>query len=266
MQDSALIVSASSDIGYHLAKHWIERGYSVIGTYRTNSEQVADLEARGARLLHCDLGNPQSVESVIEQVSDKPIARLVLAAGAQDPIGLFAEVDFDEWAKSIETNFIAQVRVLHGLLSRRLLDDSRVLMFAGGGTNNATTRYSAYTLAKIASIKATELFASEYPKTCFSILGPGWVRTKIHQQTLNNPIGAGSNFARTVQHLEEDDFFPMDRLLHCIDWIFEEKTSVVSGRNFSAVHDLWESQSLREALEADSDLYKLRRHGNNLTL
>lgn len=266
MQDRALIVSASSDIGYHLAKHWIERGHAVVGTYRTNSEKVADLEARGARLLYCDLGNSESVKSLIEEISDRSVSRLVLAAGSQEPIGLFAEVDFDEWAGSIETNFVAQVRILHGMLSRQLLDHSRVLMFAGGGTNNATTRYSAYTLAKIASIKATELFASEYPQTCFSILGPGWVRTKIHQQTLNNPTGAGENFKRTLQHLEENNFFPMTRLLQCIDWIFEEKTSVVSGRNFSAVHDTWGSQSLREALEGDPELYKLRRRGNNLVL
>lgn len=266
MQDRALIISASSDIGYHLAKHWMDVGFAVIGTYRKHSEQVAALEASGVRLLRCDLGDPQSVAGLIEKVSDGSWSRLVLAAGVQDPIGLFANVDFEEWAGSIETNFIAQVRILHGLLARQLLDNSRVLMFAGGGTNDAPKGYSAYTLAKIVSIKAIELFASEYPNTCFSILGPGWVRTKIHDQTLRNPTGAGDNFVRTLQHHEDDDFFPMERLVECIDWVFEEKADLISGRNFSAVHDNWGSQSLREALESNSDLYKLRRHGNNLTL
>lgn len=266
MSQKALIVSASSDIGYHLAKHWLESGVAVVGTYRTDSEKVADLESNGAEMLLCDLADRKSVDRVIEEVDRGPISRLVLAAGVQDPIGLFAEVDFEEWARSIETNFTSQVRVLHGLLARKALDKSRVLMFAGGGTNNATQRYSAYTLAKIASIKAMELFATEYPRTCFAILGPGWVRTKIHDQTLRNPNGAGANFRRTVEHLETNDFFPMERLLECIDWIFEASFSAISGRNFSAVHDNWGSVSLVETLGANPDLYKLRRFGNDLRI
>lgn len=266
MAERALIVSASSDIGYHLARHWIESGIEVVGTYRTDSEKVAELKSHGANLMHCDLEDPKSATRVIEEASLHPISRLVLAAGGQDPIGLFAEIDFEEWARSIETNFTSQVRILHGLLARNSLENSRVLMFAGGGTNNATQRYSAYTLAKIASIKAMELFASEYPKTCFSILGPGWVRTKIHEQTLRNPIGAGDNYERTVKHLESDDFFPMKRLMECIDWLFEGSSSAISGRNFSAVHDNWGSVTLTEALEENPDLYKLRRFGNDLKM
>lgn len=266
MHDRALIVSASSDIGYHLAKHWIQLGKTVIGTFRSESEKVAELAACGARLLRCDLEDSQSIDRFLQTVSETPFSRVVLAAGTQNPIGLFADVDFDEWAVSIGTNLVSQLRVLHGLLAQKLLDDSRVLMFAGGGTNSATERYSAYTLGKVASIKAVELLAREYPRTCFSILGPGWVRTKIHEQTLENPVGAGDNFQVTRQHLEEDDFFPMERLIECIDWLFEEETHLISGRNFSAVHDSWGTPSLRAALESDSDLYKLRRHGNSLKL
>lgn len=266
IEEKALIVAASSDIGHRLGMHWLSLGIKVSGTFLHDSPNVQELRAAGAELHACDLKDSQSVELVISQVAGERFSRIVLAAGTQEPIGLFGEVPFRSWKESLEINLLGQLQILHHFLSQNSIDGSRVLMFAGGGTNNATKRYSAYTIAKISSIKIIELLAFEYPKTFFSIIGPGWVDTKIHRQTLANPLGAGENFERTVAHIEDNDFFPMERLVECIDWLFDERGDVVTGRNFSAVHDHWGSQSLRDALLKDPNLYKLRRFGNDLIL
>jgi NAD(P)-dependent dehydrogenase (short-subunit alcohol dehydrogenase family) len=259
---SAVIFSASSDIGTALAWRWIKQGFHVAGTYRTLSDHVTALKSAGADLTGCDLVDPTEIDKVASRFSNIQFSRVVLAAGTQEPIGLFADVNFDRWVESFEINFLGQLRFLHSLLQNEGLRDSRVLFFAGGGTNNATQRYSAYTIAKIASIKIVELLATEYPRTSFSIIGPGWVKTKIHKATLDEPLQAGQNFETTLEHFRTNDFFSMEELMECIDWIFEESSDLVSGRNFSAVHDDWGSSSLRRALKSNPDLYKLRRFGN----
>ena len=44
--------------------------------------------------------------------------------------------------------------------------------------------YSAYCVGKLLLIKMTELLDSECPDLQVSIIGTGWVNTKIHRQTL----------------------------------------------------------------------------------
>jgi len=213
-----------------------------------------------------DLMEFSSVRAAAEELSDEPWSRLVLAAGSQEPVGLFDVVDPEEWGRSIESNFVRQFQFLALMLpfrSRNLLEQPKVLSFAGGATNRATTHYSAYTVSKIASIKMTELLAAEYLDVAFSILGPGWVKTKIHEATVEAGAMAGKNFHETIRHLKENDFFPMDRVVDAVNWIMNAPPEAVSGRNFSAVHDPWGSDSLIRALLDDEDMYKLRRAGND---
>lgn len=266
MSEHAVILSISSDIGYNLAMRWLGQGLRVSGTYRTESSRLRLLENAGADLVWCDLQEAESVSNSanrLVQGTSQPWTRLVLAAGSQNPIGLFGDTLFDEWSKSLEINFLNQLRFLHTLVSISR-PSGRVLLFAGGATNRATTHYSAYTISKIASIKMVELLAAEYPEACFSVLGPGWVKTKIHNATLQGPpSSAGPNFLTTLERFQKDDFFPMDMLLDCIDWLFMESRERVNGRNFSAVHDSWGTPELQSALDSDENLYKLRRSGND---
>jgi hypothetical protein len=56
----------------------------------------------------------------------------------------------------------------------------------------------------------------------------------------------------------------METVLDCIDWAVKASRDVVSGRNFSVVHDAWGSVLLEDVLRGAKDMYKLRRHGNDL--
>lgn len=263
MDPKCLIISASSDIGYELAMDWARRGYQVSGTFRTMTEKVLELKSAGLDLAECDLADTQSIERAAGKLFKKYFSRVVLAAGTQEPIGLFGDTNFDDWAHSFEINFLGQLRFLHYLIQNNGTSDARVLLFAGGGTNSATQRYSAYTISKIASIKMVELLAAEYPQTAFTILGPGWVKTKIHNATLNEPDQSGPNYQITVERFNKNNFFSMEKVIECINWIFDEEVSLISGRNFSAVHDQWGSEALRRALRRDPSLYTLRRAGND---
>jgi NAD(P)-dependent dehydrogenase (short-subunit alcohol dehydrogenase family) len=252
-----------------MSLRWLQRGWNMFGTYRTSSLAVEALQSRGAELARCDLASPSSIRESCVTLRNRCPAWdvLVLAPGSQEPIGNFMECAFDEWEQSVIINFSSQMRIVHELLPSRRLDRAHgpiVMFFAGGGTNNATVGSSAYTISKIALIKMCELLDAEIPDTRFVIMGPGWVRTKIHDATLKAGVRAGANYNRTAEKLAGDEMTPIDHVLDFCDWVETQPRRLVSGRNFSIVFDSWGSEELANLLAGQPDVYKLRRHGNDL--
>jgi NAD(P)-dependent dehydrogenase (short-subunit alcohol dehydrogenase family) len=137
-------------------------------------------------------------------------------------------------------------------------------MFAGGGTNSATSHYSAYTISKIASIKMIELLDFEIEDCKFSIIGPGWIESKIHNATLSAGRLAGDNFEKTLKMRREKLMNPVDVVIAACNWVIDQPKRVVGGRNFSAVHDDFTSIDLQNKLNEDFDFFKLRRKGNGI--
>ena len=109
-----------------------------------------------------------------------------------------------------------------------------------------------------------ELLDEEISDTSFSILGPGWVKTKIHDSTLNAPERAEENYHKTIKMLENNGAacYPIAKVIECCDWLLSSSRELVGGRNVSAVHDPWESDSI-ELILSDPNLFKLRRFGND---
>jgi NAD(P)-dependent dehydrogenase (short-subunit alcohol dehydrogenase family) len=263
-QSKIIVLAASSDIGAHLTEHYLHSGAEVVGTYRTWTPRVVELEKAGARLFPLDIKSGGQVTSFAEQLkaSDFSWDTLVSAAGLLDPIGPFFSTNFDDWESSVITNSMAQLRVLHavhGLRDRSGL--SKVLFFAGGGTNGPFDNYSAYCLGKLALIKMTELLDSECPDLQVSIIGTGWVNTKIHHQTLAAGEAAGSNYDKTRQFMDSSGGVgaSLETVAECIDWCLSAPRSAVGGRNFSLVHDQWRHPQFIEELIANPNSYKLRR-------
>ena len=262
-----LIQAISSDIGYELTVHWRDQGHQVRGTYRKMNEQLSGLVNSGLEVVQCDLTERTSIDAAAQWSEDLPNWDvLVLAAGTQDPVGLFTDTSIDEWEASVYQNFVGQVRFLSRVLPGRNLSHDHppvVLMFAGGGTNSATTHYSAYTISKIACIKMCELLDAEVPDTIFTIVGPGWVDTKIHEATLRSPGSAGDNYSKTVEMLGNNQCNPMASVIECCEWVVYAPKGIVGGRNFSAVHDPWNSDRI-SIVANDINNFRLRRFGNGM--
>lgn len=265
---SAIIISASSDIGYAMCQRWISRGLRIYGTYRTLSHNVEKLRDLKVNLVYCDLSDLLSIENACLEL--KTICPqwdvLVLCPGMQEPVNSFIECSFDEWERSLTVNFVSQMRIVHYLLPFRCSDESKspyVLFFAGGGTNSAPVRCSAYTISKIALIKMCELLDAEIDNASFIIVGPGWVKTKIHESTLRAGANAGDNYQRTLDKLNGDECTQIDEVLNCFDWLIDAPRKAVSGRNFSVVFDKWGDEALIRRLLQDKNMYKLRRFGND---
>ncbi len=264
----SIIISASSDIGTAISRRWISKGWEVAGTYRTKSRKTEQLVNMGVKLVSCDLGDKKMLQQACFELEEAcpQWDVLVLCPGTLEPVGLFADCDFDRWEDSVKVNFISQLRIVHKLLPiRNRANDlgACVLFFAGGGTNNATENYSAYTISKIALIKMCELLDAEISDTRFVIVGPGWVKTKMHEETLKAGKRAGHNFEKTMCKLAGDDCTPMEDVLDCCDWLVGSSRQIVGGRNFSVASDMWGKEELSQKLLDDFHMYKLRRYGND---
>lgn len=264
---SAIIISASSDIGAALSQRWLASGWNVLGTYRTRSQVVDKLQSNDIKLVYCSLSDPASMRDACSELRTlcPQWNVLVMCPGTQEPVGAFIDCSFDEWEESLRVNFTSQMRIIHELLPTRHANaalEPIVLLFAGGGTNNAPLNYLAYIVSKIALIKTCELLDAEISDTRFAIVGPGWVKTKIHESTLRAGMRAGANYQRTIDKLAGNECTPMDQVLDCLDWLVEAPRKLISGRNFSVVFDEWGTSALEQQLVADYNMYKLRRHGN----
>ncbi len=266
-KDTRVIISISSDIGYALAKKWLQDGFNVYGTYRKSSKKINELRRLGAKPILCDLLKKNTINRSIKILNKIKWDALIFAAGSQNPIGNFEKIKFEQWEKSLNINFINQLRILHNMLPNRRKSKKKptVIFFAGGGTNNATLNYSAYTVSKIASIKICELLDAEIKDTKFTILGPGWVKTKIHNQTLKQKKSSGINYFRTINHFKNNDFYPIEKVIKCCDWLIKSNKNLIGGRNFSAANDPWEIKKINRIIKNKNN-FKLRRFGNELFL
>ncbi len=268
-QKNVFIVGASSDIGMTLAESYSRDGYSVTGTYRNKSSISALALSPGIHMLKCDITRKTSVKGCLNKYKSlgRPWDIFISCVGSMAPIGGFFENDFDKWEQSIVINSLAQLRFLHALYPFRHKNKvCHVVFFAGGGTNNPFTNYSAYCVSKIMMIKMCELLDDENKDLNVFIVGPGWVRTKIHAQTLASRSRAGSSYKKTLEFLRSNDPGTNCRDIYdCINWCVAQGAKVAGGRNFSVVHDNWRKsgEALKRQLLADRDKFKLRRYKNS---
>ena len=266
-EKTVFILGISSDIGRALAVRYASAGYLVIGTYRGH-RSAQDLVGRSdIELLRCDVSQPDAVRQTVAEYAalNRPWNVFISAVGTMEPIGHFFSLDFESWEQSVIANSIAQLRVLHGLYPlRRRGQLSHAVFFAGGGTNNPFTNYSAYCVSKIILTKMCELLDDEAADLNIFAIGPGLVRTKLHRQTLTSSE-AGANLTKTTDFLNSDaPGTSMSDIYECIKWCVSEGRTVAGGRNFSAVHDGWRNggEALAAQLRRDAGKFKLRRFGN----
>ncbi len=264
---NVFILGIGSDIGVQLAERYLQQGYTVMGSFR-HKDSVKSLVGRNIRLFKCDIGKRTEISSCINKIKKtvKPWDIFISCVGTMEPIGKFFASDFDRWEQSVVVNATAQLRFLHGIYPlRRKGKFCHVAFFAGGGTNNPFTNYSAYCAAKIMLIKMCELLDDENKNLNVFIIGPGWVRTKIHAQTINGRLGAGLNYVRTSKFLKSSNpGTDYQDIYDCIHWCISKGNSVAGGRNFSVVHDSWRDEGavLARQLRNDLDKFKLRRFKN----
>lgn len=258
MKKKIIFFSITSDIAYYLANRLDDENYKIIGTYRNFSKKIKKFK----NIYKLDISKKGSIDNFI--VKNKKILNkwniLVISVGSQLPLGLFKDINFAEWERSFYLNYIKQMEIIHKMLVLKG-KKSTIITWAGPAVNNANKFYSAYTLSKISLIKSMELLDYEIKDSKFVILGPGWVKTKIHNDTIKNKEIVKKNYILTKKILDSNSsrLTPLENIYNCFNWVINSNKKIVGGRNFSVKFDDWGSKILEKKLLKDFNYYKLRR-------
>ena len=258
---TALIAGIDSAIGESIASNLLNDGWKVLGTSRRD-----ETIKKNSNYFFCDYSDSESIDKCVSSIIQfsPEIDLLILAIGVLDPIGKFCDVDFDKWEESFYINCIGPLRFINRLLpSLKKQNNPMVLTFAGGGINSSPERFFSYTLSKVALTKSMELLSSEEPDIRFVSLGTGWINTPIHKQTVSAGDSAGIVGSETKRRIQSNDFIDMNEISKFVKWAYKDAPHTISGRNFSLKNDRWSTSELNNRLQGDSDLYKLRRYGND---
>lgn len=259
-----LIIGVNSGIGESLALQYLEDNAIVIGTYRTTPSDILNA-SNGIDLYQLDVIDSDSIALFIESLQNKEYRWdiVIFSVGLLEPIGNFFELNFTKWEASYSTNFFGQLKVMHEI--RKFANpDATAIFFTGGAPNGVLHNFSAYSVAKIGLTKMVEYLDAEDNNVKYAIVGPGWVDTKIHEQTITAGNQAGENLERTSSFLKnKEQGTRLIDIYDCINWIVKKSKKIVGGRNFSVVWDTWgnrsDSDKLEYSLMHNNDFFKLRR-------
>src|SRR3954454_1784677 len=148
LSQAVLVTGSSSGIGRATAERLAGRGFTVYLPAR-RVESIADLEARGCRVLALDVTDEDSMQAAVATVVDEQgaVGALVNNAGYSQS-GAVEEVPIEEVRRQFETNVFGLVRmcqlVLPGMRAQRhgrIVNVSSMganFTFPGGGFYHAT--------------------------------------------------------------------------------------------------------------------------------
>jgi 3-oxoacyl-[acyl-carrier protein] reductase len=210
-----LITGASRGIGNHLARHFLGRGYMVVGCSRGEYEEIDD---PGYRHVVADVGVEEQVVELFREIkgAHERLDVVVNNAVADPTPSLVALTSIDAVTRSLATNVVgpfAVCREASRMMMRRRR--GRIVNVGSMATAHPIAGGAVYTAAKAAVDALTRVLARElapYGVTC-NVVAPASAETdllagigseRVHATLAHNAIrevGRSEDVAATVEWL-----------------------------------------------------------------
>jgi NAD(P)-dependent dehydrogenase (short-subunit alcohol dehydrogenase family) len=209
---TVLITGANRGIGLSLAKVYLGRGDSVIGACRkpreaTELAAIAGPAGQRAEIAWIDVTNPLSIAKTRDGLAGRPIDILINNAGIMGrERQSAAEMDFDDFLRTLDVNTIGPLRVTQALLANLEKAHGKVAnissgmgSFSGGEAGDLAYRASKAGLNKLTQGMAAELASRGIAVIAIS---PGWVRTEMGGKGAPlSPAKSAEGVARVIDAL-----------------------------------------------------------------
>jgi len=205
----ALIIGASSGIGYAVAKAYAEYGAEVSiladdSGITQAAESISTLTGNQVTALQCDITDRELLNKVLAPFESIDI--LVHNAGFERLTPLQdenPEIE-DTFRKIIDVNLFGAYHVTRELIAR-IPDGGRIIYTASTYAKYAIARMSAYASSKHALLGMMRSFADELGprKITVNAVCPGWVNTEFANRSVRK---IAKDTGRSIEEVSNDVF------------------------------------------------------------
>jgi len=205
---TAVVTGASRGLGRAIALALAEADFHLVLVARSKQglEETADrIKAAGgkAECFLADLTDPARVAALAASLADG-LDVLVNNAGVIDPLGRFAEVDFEAWAQSLRVNIEGTARVTHVLLpALRAAPRATIVTISSGAAVSDIDGWSAYCTGKSALDRFACVLDAELKDAgirSFSF-APGTIETEMQKAIRSTGVGPAKLVSGDIEHL-----------------------------------------------------------------
>ena len=231
-----IITGVGRRIGFRLARTFLERGYPVIGTYRTQRSSLHQLRAAGAELYDCDFNNDTHIQQFVQDVSGRHDSLRAIIHNASDWLPDDCDLEPGEIIKRMMTVHVTAPYQINQLLAPLLeasQEQSADIIHVGDYVSSrGSTKHIAYAASKAAQDNLTYSFSAKLgPKVKVNSLAPALVmfnegddeiyRRKTLRKSVMGKEGGFNEFQHAVDYLLNSNYItgrvlPMDGGRHLL--------------------------------------------------
>jgi 3-oxoacyl-[acyl-carrier protein] reductase len=187
---------------------------------------------------------------------------LINNAAMVGPIGKSWEINADDWRKTIQVNLIAPVELCNSSVAwMKERQRGKIINLSGGGAASPRPNFSAYSAAKAALVRFTEILAAETRDLNIQVncVAPGILNTDMQQVVIDaGPLTAGEDdYNRAINTAGTTPDF--ENAVDLCVFLASEEANFITGKLISATWDRWKTLSGHREEIMTSDIYTLRR-------
>jgi NAD(P)-dependent dehydrogenase (short-subunit alcohol dehydrogenase family) len=201
---TALLIGASRGIGLELARQYLDDGWRVIATARSD-EGLARLKAWGAETLRLDVAQPASNSGLAWQLDGEKIDLAIYVAGAIDRNSASTPPTRDSFDTVMHTNVMGAMQVLPQIVPMVQETKGVIACISSvmGSLQDTTSGNAAlYRVSKVALNMVVRCMQAEQPLITVLALHPGWVQTEMGgAQAPLTPEQSATSLRQTLERI-----------------------------------------------------------------
>ena len=211
-----------------------------------------------------DVSNDADIEALLLGFEGRfgALDGVIHAAGIYGPIGAITDVEPAEWLDVLRINLFGSFLVTRSacrVMKKR--GGGRIVLLSGGGAATPFPNYTGYACSKAGVARFAETAALEMEPFGISIncLAPGFVATRLHQQTLAAGRDAGDEFYEKTLALTKEGAVSPTIAGRAAAFFMSDAARGISGKFIAAPYDCWSEWPTHLDELSTSDVFTLRR-------
>lgn len=268
-----LITGANRGLGKEIAKTFALEGASLILCAR-NLKMLQETKVELQKIISpkqriviqsLDICSEKDIKFLTTYTFEnfKKCDILINNAGVYGPKGLFDEINFNDWFKTIETNFIGSAMLCHYFLPfMKKQNYGKIIQLSGGGATKPMPYISGYASSKAAIVRLVETLAHETKKFNIDInsIAPGALNTSMLEEIISaGPKKVGLEYYKKSIKQKQNGGESFQNAANLALFLASSESDGITGKIISAVWDDWKKWPKYKNEFLNSDVYTLRR-------